>query len=172
MFYENFPKFLDRILLAFSNDYNKEKSLDELIQIVFKSQIANGYDLKKPDKNLKTITDELFTYPEYLEYALDFLNQENLINYNKSARSDEKSITITSKGFFKIKTEGFAKKIKNDKFNIRLQRAVWFSALLTVGITIYTQLIKTKTVCNSFSKTSKDCIHNVQSYPIPHKPQQ
>lgn len=172
MFYENFPKFLDKILSAFSEDYNIPKSLDELTQIVFKSQIDKGYDLDKPDENLKTLTNELFTYPEYLKYALDFLSQENLINYNKSARNDEKSITITSKGFFKIKTEGFEKKIKNDKINIRLQRAVWFSALLTVGITIYTQLIKTKTSCNSFSKTSTDCIYNVQSYPIPHKSQQ
>lgn len=171
MFHYNFPKFLDKILLAFSNDYNISKSLDELTQIVFKNQITKGYDLNKPNKNLKTITDELFNYPKYLEYALNFLDQEGLIKYDKSAGRNEKSISITSKGFLKIKTEGFSAKIKNDKFNICLQRAVWISALITLGITIYIQLIKTNTSCNCTCKTYKNSIHNAQSYPISIKSQ-
>ena len=39
MLYENFPRFLDSILLAFSEDYNKSKSLDKLKSIVFKEEL-------------------------------------------------------------------------------------------------------------------------------------
>ena len=169
MFYENFPLFLDSVLFAFSNDYNTVKSVNELKEIVFKKELSKGYDLNTPDENLKRLNSSLFTYVDYLEYALAFLHQEELVIFDKLRRSDEKSVTITSKGFFKIKTEGFATKIKNDKFNLKLQRIVWYSALITLGITVYTQLIKTNTSCNETSKTYVNCNCKTQSYPTQDK---
>ncbi len=171
MFYKNYLKFLDSILRCFSDDYNNSKSVDDLKQFVFKNVLSKGYDINKPDKNLKRITEEVFTYTDYLKYGIEFLKQEGLITYDDTKRDSEKSVRITSKGFNKIKTEGFYKKSKNDKINVWLQRSVWFSALATLCITLYTQFIRTKSdcICNTLYKTSTDCNHNIQSYPTPSK---
>lgn len=143
MFYKNFPKFLDTILLSFSDDYNKSKSIEELKNIVFKEELSKGYDLAKPDGNLKKLADSLFTYVDYLKYALNFLNQEGLVNYDESKRTDEKSITITSKGFFKIKTESYTNKIKNEKRNIKLQKWTFILAIISLAVSIVSAIVTT-----------------------------
>ncbi len=157
MLYKNFPTFLDTILYAFTKDYNVPKSLDELTEIVFKKEISKGYNINNPDENLKRLTNEIFNYPKYLEYALDFLNQEGLVYFDKTKRNNEKSIIITSKGFFKIRTQGFAEKIKTDKYNLRLQRTVWYSALATLVITIYVQFIKPNNLSNDSLNSPISC---------------
>ena len=167
MLYENFPHFLDSILLAFSEDYNNSKSLDKLKSIVFKEELLKGYDLNEPDENLKRISTEIFTYSEYLKYGLDFLNQEGLISYDNIKRDNEDSIKITSNGFFKIKTQGFESKIKDDKELINLQKNTFKVAILSLIVSIISVCVSTyfstKTteneIYNNVSKTSSNCNH-------------
>ena len=118
MFYKNYLKFLDSILRCFSDDYNNSKSVDDLKQFVFKNALSKGYDINKSDENLKRITEEVFTYTDYLKYGIEFLKQEGLITYDDTKRDSEKNVRITSKGFNKIKTEGFYKKSGVNKVTI------------------------------------------------------
>lgn len=174
MFHENFPKFLDSVLLAFSDDYNKSKSIEELKIIVFKDELSKGYSLDKPDENLQKLANSLFTYIEYLEYALNFLAQEGLVNYDESKRKDEKSITITSKGFFKIKTEGFAKKIKSDKKVIKLQKntlkVAIFSLIVSVISVLVSLYVSTKSTTQNEQNNTSSKIHDSCSEKHPVKP--
>lgn len=173
MFYENFPKFLDAILISFSDDFNAEKSLEELTQIIFKEQIDKGHDLTKPDDNLKKLGDKMFTYPSYLIYALNFLQQEGLIIYDLTLRGNQKSIKITSKGFFKIKTESFSEKITNDKQLIFLQKVAVKIAIVSLFVSTFSVIIslyfstnsKKNTSNNSVSKTSYN--HNEKHLSVP-----
>ena len=158
MFYENFPKFLDAILISFSDDFNAEKSLEELTQIIFKEQIDKGYDITKPDENLKKLADELFTYPSYLIYALNFLQQEGLIIYNFTLRDNEKSIKITSKGFFKVKTESFSEKIANDKQLIFLQKVTVKIAIVSLFVSTFSVIISLYFSTNSKKNTSDSIV--------------
>jgi hypothetical protein len=139
MLYNNFPKYLDDILLSFSNDLNRYKSVRQLTGIVFKKEVSKKYDLSKPIENSTMLGNELFTYPSYIRYALEFLHREDYVIFDNTKRDDEESVIITSKGFYKIKTEGFAKKIRNDKRKSHLQFAVWITALITFCITLYGQ---------------------------------
>lgn len=169
MFYENYPQFLDSILFAFSEDYNNSKSLEELKSIVFKREFSKGYDLSKPDENLKRVTNELFTYSDYLRYGLNFLQQEGLITFDGTKRDNEKSINITSNGFFKIKTQGFVDKIKNDKEVIKLQKHTFYIAIfsllvsvLSVGVTAYfSNGTSENEKNNTITKTSSNCNHKI-----------
>src|SRR6187402_716427 len=111
MFYENYPRFLDSILLALIDNYQNSKTLDELKNIVFKDELSKGYKLDTPNENIKRLSDEVFTYTEYLKFAISFLHNDGLLIYDES----KEIIKITSKGFLKIKPEGFSDKIKNDK---------------------------------------------------------
>ena len=139
MLYDNFPKYLDDILLSFSNDLDQTKSINELTKIVFKKEVSKKYDLNKPIENSRMLGNEVHTYPSYLRYALDFLHQEGYVVFDYTKRADEKSVYVTTKGFYKIRTEGFAKKIKNDRRKTCLQIAVWITALITFCITLYGQ---------------------------------
>ena len=169
MLYKNYPGFLDSILSAFSEDYNNSKSFDELKSIVFKNEISEGYDLNKPDENLKRFTTELFTYSDYLKYGLIFLKQEGLINFDESKRDNEKGISITSNGFFKIKTQGFEDKINNDKEVIRLQSRTLivaiFSLIVSVISVILTAYFSNKTNGNENNnnvfKNVSNCNHKI-----------
>ena len=153
MFYKNYPRFLDSILKCFTEDYKESKTIDQIKKIVFKDEISKGYDLDTPDENVDRLSDEVFTYTEYLIFALSFLHNDNLVVFDEK----NNSVTITTKGFFKIKTEGFEKKISNDRINLNLQRAVWVSILLTFSITIYNSFKKTSS-CSC--TTSKNCSYN------------
>lgn len=154
-FRENFPKLLDDILLSFSNDFNIPKSIDELKTIVFKKQLSKEYTSKNVDKNFDRFFKETDVYYEFLDYLLSFLHQEKLIVYNKSSIKAQSLVTITSKGFFKIKTESFHEKIRNDKYKTRLQISVWIVALLSFFITIFNQFITIRS-----SNVSINCICN------------
>ena len=167
MLYENYPKFLDSILKAFSEDYNKELSLNDLKSVVFKNYLNKGYSLGDLDKNLEILVKETFTYSDYLIYGLNFLEKEELIIYDKSKTDRTKSINITSKGFNKIKTEGFEEKILNDKKVIKLQKdtliTAKFSLIVSVIALIITTYFSIKTNetenCNNFSKISSSHNH-------------
>lgn len=171
MLYENFPKLLDSILLAFSEDYNSLKSLDELKQIVFKDVLGKGYSLSHLDENIKILGKEIFTSSEYLKYGLNFLSQEGLIIFDISKRDDEKSIKITSNGFFKIKTQGFEAKINNDKELIELQKTTLKVARISLIVSIISVFVSTyfstKTngneIYNNISKTSSNCNHKTET---------
>ena len=170
MFYENYPKFLDSILLAFSNDFNKEKSLIELKNIVFKDYLSKGFSLQDLDKNLDILTKETFTYSKYLKYGLHFLQQEELINYDESKTDRTKSIFITSKGFHKIKTQGFEEKIITDREIIELQkntlltaRRSLFVSIIAIILTTYFSIRTNENMSNNnASKTSSN--HSQKTY--------
>lgn len=169
MFEKNFPFFLDAILQSFVNDYNQIKSVDSLKSIVFKKEHSKKYNKKPSNANLDRLAKEVIHDSNYLIYALNFLQQEELIVYDNSKYNNVDSITITSKGYFKIKTEGFSRKIKNDRINVYLQRSVWLSALFSVILSFCTYFIRTKNACSDISKISINCSCNTQPKSIPNK---
>lgn len=132
---KDFAKSLDSILKAFTLDFNKEKSIDELVNILFEKEIKT-----KPDnKNYSaTVFGKMFDFKDYTKYCLNFLKDENLIDYSE----EKELVKIKSKGFLKIRTEGFYQKIKNDKRNLWLQRSVWISIIITLFLNIFIQIIK------------------------------
>lgn len=137
MLHKKFPKFLDKILLAFTDDFNQPKSLEQLKQIVFKKELSSNTNNLTADEHLSRMFTQAIDYNEYLEHALSFLQQEKLVVLNDA------NYSITSKGYFKIKTESFVQKIKNDKLKNILQISVWVAALFTFLAMIYTTFIKT-----------------------------
>lgn len=141
MLHENFPRLLDRILLAFLKDYNVPKSLDELKPTVFIDILGEGYSLDNLEKNLEIFCKETFDYTDYIKYGLNFLQQEGLITYDSSKRDDEKSVIITSKGFFKIKTESFSDKIENYKQIKKLQKNTLKVAIFSLVVSIISVIV-------------------------------
>lgn len=189
MLQENFPKLLDRILSAFLDNYNSPKSLDELKSTVFIDILGKDYSLENLDKNLEIACKEIFDYTDYIKYGLNFLQEEGLIIYDSSKMDNEKSVRITSKGFFKIKTESFSDKIESDKQIKNLQKDTFivsieaskiakktfnvaiFSLMISVIAVVVTAYYSTTTneisCCNNSCKTAEIPNHS-QSLKSPH----
>ena len=158
----NFSKTLDTILLSFVKDYNKPKTLDELNKLVFPEDFEKEYPKETPDKNISHLIEREITNKNYLEYALEFLNQEDLVVYDSKTNAGQ----ITSKGFLKIETQGFEDKIKYDKNILELQNTTLkvakislFVSIISVIVTAYFSNKTNESVFyNTNSKTPSNCI--------------
>ena len=103
MIYKDFPAFLDLILSCFSNDFNVIKTVDEINNIIYKGSLDKELDKSNPatQENLDVMVIHILTNKDYVKFGLEFLHNENLINYNY----EKETISITPKGFSKIKVE-------------------------------------------------------------------
>lgn len=138
MIYKDFPAFLDLILSCFSNDFNAIKTVDEINNIIYKGSLDKELDKSNPatQENLDVMVKHILTNKDYVKFGLEFLHNENLINYN----CEKETISITPKGFSKIKVEGFVKELSTKRTNLRLQRATWFCSICAIIISLYSIL--------------------------------
>lgn len=130
----NPAKFFDGILNYLSTDYNKTFTIDEIIAKIYKKNIKNN---AKSSSGLDGLLADKY-YKSNVINAVMFLHSQDLISYDEK----DQTVFINTKGFVKIKTEGFVKEIRNKKVNLWLQRFSWFGAILAVSITVYVQFFK------------------------------
>jgi len=98
-------KYFDDILKFLSRDYNRQYAVYEIVD-----HLMSQNKIKNHEKSMireQTGTD--------VKNSLLFLSNDALVLYNPNFET----VYITSKGFVKIKTEGFQKEIKNKRLNIR-----------------------------------------------------
>src|SRR5690554_1271426 len=150
----NPQKFFDAILKLLSSDFNKAWTVRTITDHLMSQEKTDAYSESIIRK--QTETD--------VKNSLLFLSNDSLTSYNPC----QEIAYITTKGFVKIKTEGFQKEIKNKRLNIRLQRGTWISSIIAVVLSTGS-FITTQCSANDVYTTSLNCSHNNETISVPQK---
>ena len=147
----NPAKFFDNILKFLSSDYNRIFTIEEVVLEVYKKQIVEN---NNNNNNSNIGLDGIFAdkyYESNVLNAVMFLNSQGFVAYNEI----NKTVLINTKGFVKIKTEGFAKEIQNKEVNLWLQRSTWFCSIIALGLSVYTIFFNSKNYDSSTNVSNR-----------------
>lgn len=151
---KNPQEFFDKILELLSSDFNKKWTVDLITSHLISEEKPDIFS--EPMIREQTKTD--------VKNSLLFLSSESLVLYNPYLET----VCITTKGFVKIKSEGFQKEIKNKRLNTKLQRVTWISSIIAVVLSTVS-FITTQCSANGVYTTSSNCNHSDETISVPQK---
>lgn len=151
---KNPANFFDKILTFLSSDYNRSFTIDEIVNDVYKEEIVQN---SKSSSGLKGLTADTH-YKSNVINAIMFLKSQGLVAYDEQ----KETAFINTKGFIKIKTEGFVKEIRNKKVNLWLQRGTWVASIIALSLSVYTIFFNSKNSCSATNVSNSDCKHQTK----------